>query len=153
MIIENAMLFSHFDSRGGSTLMFGNTPTNLIKEYAAVFYLDTDAENELVAMHDYERVVNVELPDGTVLEGEMLKAYGGEHNAYIAEVSFDGIKWFEDESTIYLIKAEEEEDIIFDEDAPLLEVPPVGHEKGRRLMRINEQLGEDAYGLVIGTGL
>lgn len=153
MIIENAMLFSHFDSRGGSTLMFGNTPTNLVREYGAIFHLDTDAENELVAMQDYERIVNVDLPDGTDLEGEMLKAYGGEHNAYIAEITYDGIRWFEDDTTIYLIKAEEEEDSINDEDALLIEVPPVGREKGRRLMRINDQLGEDAYGLVIGTGL
>ena len=152
MIIENAILFSHFDSRGGSTLMFGDTPTNLIKKYGALFNLGTDAENELVAMADYEGIVNVELPDGTDLEGEMLEAYGGEHNAYIANVTYDGLHWFEDNSTIYLIKAEEE-DAIDDEDAPFIEVPPVEHEKGRRLMRVSDQLGENAFGLVIDTGL
>jgi hypothetical protein len=152
--IENAVLFGHYDSRGGATLYTGMKFSEALQCYVNVLSGDSFDEEDIArcewsAMEDYIGIFNVlifgegefESDDGR----EALKQYGGEWNVgrvYERYTSYGGSKRWSETNVMVAWKGKKPD---------VTEAMLAGKTNflGWKYTVRSWNLGEDAFGLIV----
>lgn len=164
--ITDAHLFSHFDSRGGSTLLIGHHNTaDAIRAYENAVGADPEWNMGYQDLKEGLGKVSI-IVCGTPLpeEGELLNDYLGD-GGYVAGIlqsryRYGNNTWskWADSDVLVLFAPEEpdpEEEEMFNEDGTKLEMPAFmtkphdDHGMNTEYRVLTAELGEDAFGLCL----